>query len=160
MRGGLFLSRSIKAFAAEPEHPVGSGAVVFPGDGRSQLYKLGSRESLLELPAQIFAYPCGRDGEGIGQRQNQFLVAIEQVAFLIPIQVANLIIADSDCSASSGVDVDSKRALDLFRHSNLGELLQLGGNQMGFVERKAESRVRDKDIRMRGQRIQRSNVFF
>ncbi len=59
---------------------------------------------------------------------------MEQVVFRVPVQVANLVIADANSPASGRVDVDSKGALYQLGRADLGEFLQLGGNQVCLVE--------------------------
>ena len=79
-----------------------------------------------------------RDRESVRQFEHQLLVAIEQIAFLVPVEVADLLVADSSRSADGRADVDSKRALDLLGHAKLGKFLQLRRDQVGLVQREAE----------------------
>src|SRR5215472_579884 len=148
----------IEAFAAEAKHAIRSCPVVLPRDSGGQFDQLRGGKPLLQPLAQLRRDARRRDREGVRQFEHQLLVAVEQIAFRVPVQVADLLVADSDCSATGGVNVDSKRALDLLGDANLGKFLQLRGSQVGLVQSEAESRVWDQHVRMRCQRTERSNV--
>ena len=109
----------IESFAAKSEHAIGARTIVLPGNGCAKFHQLWGGKSLLQPLAQLRRDARGRGGEGVGQFQHQFLVAVKDIALLMPIQVANLLIAQS-CRLTCGrVDVNSKRALNQFGGANL-----------------------------------------
>ena len=102
---------------------------------------------------------CRRGREGVGQFQHQLLVAVKEIAFLVPVQIADLLIAQS-CRLTCGrVDVNSKGAFHQLGGADLAKHFQPTRNQINLFERLAEFCVSDKKVRMSGDGIQRRNIF-
>jgi len=104
--------RLVEAFAFKPKHPIGAGTVIFPGNGGSQLHQFGSRKSGAQTFPQFRSHFRGSGRNCIRKFEHQLLISIEKAAFLIPIQVAQLIVADACLSASGRVNVNSKRTFN------------------------------------------------
>jgi hypothetical protein len=83
-------------------------------------------EAFFQAPAEVVTDARRGGGEGIRQLQNQFLVGVEEVAFLVRVQVTNLIVADAYGSASGRVDIDSKGAFHQLGGANLAQPFQFG----------------------------------
>jgi len=149
----------VEAFAPKSEDPVGACTVILPCDGRSQLDELRGGKALFQTPAQIVADARRGGGNGVGKLQDQFLVAVEQIALLVPVQIADLIVSEADRSASGRVDVDSKRTFHQLGGADLGQPFKLGRDQTCFIQGQAELRVGNQNVRMGGQRIQWGYVF-
>src|SRR5215831_13332104 len=104
-----FLFWLVKAFTAKSKHTVGPRSVVLPGDGRSQFHQLWRGEALLQPLPQFGRYLGGRSGNGVRQLQHQLFIGRKEIAFRVPVEVAELIIAQACASAPGRVNVDSKR---------------------------------------------------
>jgi hypothetical protein len=90
--------------------------------------------------------------------QNQLLVGIKQIAFAVPVQIADLLITQS-CRLTCGrVDVNSKRALNQLGGTNLSQNFELVVNQIYLFQSLAELRIGNQKIRMSGNGLQWSNV--
>jgi hypothetical protein len=119
------LSGTVKAFAFESKYPVATRAVILPGDGSAQLYKLWRREPRFQSFAELRRYTRRSRRYGIGKLQDEFLIGIEEITVSVVVQVADLVVAESSYSAAGRVDVDSKRTFHQLGRAKLGKLLEL-----------------------------------
>jgi hypothetical protein len=119
----------------------------------------GVEKRFLQPFAQFGRDLCRRSSDGVGEFQDQLLVAVEEIAFLIPVQTADLFIAQS-CRLTCGrVDVDSKRAFHQLGCADLAQNFERSGNQIDLFQRLAEFCVSDEEVRVSGDGIQRGNFF-
>jgi len=107
---------------------------------------------------QLRRHFCGRGSDGIGQFEYQLLIRIEEIAFLKPIQVTELIVADARLSASGRINIDSKWTLNQLGGAYLRQNFQTRRDQIGLIERLVKSRVRNENRGMGGDGLQRSNI--
>jgi hypothetical protein len=149
----------IEIFAAKAEHPVGARAIVFPRNGRCQFHQLRGRKPLLQSPTQLLCNFRRRGRQGVRQFKDQLFLGREKVTFRVPVEVANLIVAQTCGPAPGRVNVDSKRTLYQLGCANLRQNFQLRRNKICFLQRHAELCVWDQYIRMRRNGFQRSNIF-
>jgi hypothetical protein len=159
LRPSGFLFRLVKPFAAKSKHSIGSCPVILPGDCRSQFHQLRRREPLLQSLPQFGSHLGGRSRNGVCQFQDQLFIGRKEIAFRIPVQIADLVVAQACPSAPGRVNVDSKRAFHQLGRANLSQDFQLRRNQVGFLQRHAELGIRNQHVRVRGNRLQRRNVF-
>ena len=145
-RGILLLpveTRTLKA-----KNSVRACPIVFPGDGAAQFHQLRCGEALAQPLTEFICHLGRRGGHGIRQFQNQFLVGIKQIAFTVPVKVADLFITQA-CRLTCGrIDVDSKRTLNQFGRANLSQYFQLSIYQIDLLECLAELRIGDHEVRM------------
>src|SRR5690348_9583701 len=99
----------IKPLALKPKYPVRSRPIIFPGNGRCQFHQLRGGKALLQARAQLWSHARRSGSDGVRQFQHQFFIGVEEVALVVVVEVAKLIVADSLASAYSRVDVNSKR---------------------------------------------------
>jgi hypothetical protein len=149
----------IEIFAAKTEHPVGACPIVFPRNGCSQFHQLRSGKPLLQSPTQLLCNFRRRGRQGVRQFQDQLFLGREKVTLSVPVEVADLIVAQTCASAPGRVNVDSKRTLHQLGGANLRQNFQLRRHKVRFLQRHAELCVWDQYIRMSGNRFQRSNIF-
>ena len=157
LRGEIFRFL-IEPLAAETKYAIGTRPIILPGNRPTQFYELRSGEALAQPLAQTVGHLGRRGRHCICQFQHQLLVGIKQVAFAMPVKIADLLFTQA-CRLTCGrVDVNSKRTLNQLGRSNLSQDLQLGRNQVHFIQRLAELRIRDQEIRMRCNGLHGSNV--
>jgi len=139
-----FVLGFIEAFAAEAKHAVGSRPVVLPGDSSSQFDQLRSGKPLLQPLAELRRDSRRRNRECVSQFEHQLLVAVEQIAFRIPVQVADLIVADSDCSAAeTRLVLSSARLNFVYGISTSGCVASVSSGAISFFSRlRANRRMR------------------
>jgi hypothetical protein len=149
----------VEPFAPKPKHAIRSCPIILPRDCRGQFNQLWRGEALLQPLAQFRSHirRCRRNR--VRHFQHKLFVGRKQVAFRIPVQVADLIVAQACDSASGRVNVDSKRTFHQLGCANLSQNFQLGRDKVGFIQRHAELRVRNQNVRVRGDCSERSNIF-
>jgi hypothetical protein len=109
----------VKTLAPKAKHSVRSCPIILPGDGRSQFHQLRRGEPLLEPLAQFWSHLRRRCRDRVRQFQHKFFIRREEVAFRVPVQVADLIVAQACASATGRVNVDSKRTFHQLGRTNL-----------------------------------------
>jgi hypothetical protein len=150
---------AVKALAAEAKDAIGARAVIFPSNRRTQLHELRRCEPLLQALAQLGSDIRRSRSDCIRQFENEPLVGVEEVAFLVPVQVANLLVRQARRLTCGGVDIDSKRTFHQLGSAYLPQHFEAVRNEIRFLERHAEFCISDDEIRMSGKCVQRSNVF-
>jgi hypothetical protein len=149
----------IEILAAKSEYSVRARAIILPGYGCSQFHQLRSGKPLLQSPTQLLCNFRRRGRQGVRQFQYELFIGREKVAVSVPVEVADLFVAQPCVSATGRVNVDSKRTLHQLGCANLPQYFQLRRDKIGLLQRHAEFCVWDQDVRMRGNRFQRSNIF-
>jgi hypothetical protein len=144
--------------AFKPKHLIRARPIIFPRNRRAEFDQLRRGKPLAEAGPQLVGHLRRRGGDSVGQFQHQLLVGIKQIAFAVPVQIADLLVTQS-CRLTCGrVDVNSKRALNQLGGTNLPENFELVVNQIHLFQGLAELCVGNQKIRMSGNGLQWSNV--
>jgi hypothetical protein len=150
---------SVKALAAEAKDAVRSRTIVLPRNRRTQLDELRRTEPLLQALAQFRSHIRRSRSNRIRQFENELLVGVEEIAFLVPVQVSNLLVGQARRLTCGGVDIDSKRTFHQLGGANLSQHFEPVRNEIRFLQRHAEFGVGNEEIGMRGNCGEWSNVF-
>jgi hypothetical protein len=113
----------------------------------------------LQSLAEVLADRGRSCGDGVSELQHQLFIAVEEIALVPEIQVAELFIGDSCPPPRGRVDVNSKRTFDQLGGAHLAKDFELGWDQIGLIQSHGIARVRNEDSGMSFQSLKRSNNF-
>jgi hypothetical protein len=113
----------------DSEDAIETGAGVFPGDDRGQFDELGLGKVLAECRVEFVGDVGWGAGEGHSQVKDGFFAGIEVRAGFELREVLELVFGDAGCSAHGRMDINSKRTADHQGSLELGDFLQVQGDE-------------------------------